>query len=471
MITIARRDSKPHSESTTAKIDSRAFIKVIHTFYDSVYRFCASQVSDPIDAEDLTQEVFVSAYANAHQLRNPEQLRQWLLSIAYNLSRRLYRQKYRGKAEIFLEDIAPNVVETIPGLIATAAEEEALDQPEFSPLYTLMDSMPDRARESLDLHCMENMSYEDIARLLNVPISTVKGRIYNARQWLLTNGLASSTPGEVRQQIARAVTDVVRDYSAVRETLSEDLLENQLILALLHPLRMTYSELKAYTFGTGKPKNMMMVMDIHSKDIAVIKADTKIAISAFLHLLPEDKPVYIMLTNPEIWSMVQDDYDAKATRSYSTYGLTSREHNTNSEVSNVSEITSGKDDLLRLLSQKDPSLKNILECMRLENRDYLDSLRLFVHYTISAQEPDAYALFTHSSIGNLWELASSSAFVRNGCKYRQWCVDFGSSVLTSEGYHITVNAVDAQDTVLNAILRSIGFSTLFTQIRVIVTMQ
>jgi RNA polymerase sigma-70 factor (ECF subfamily) len=471
VITIARRDSKPHSESTTAKIDSRAFIKVIHTFYDSVYRFCASQVSDPIDAEDLTQEVFVSAYANAHQLRNPEQLRQWLLSIAYNLSRRLYRQKYRGKAEIFLEDIAPNVVETIPGLIATAAEEEALDQPEFSPLYTLMDSMPDRARESLDLHCMENMSYEDIARLLNVPISTVKGRIYNARQWLLTNGLASSTPGEVRQQIARAVTDVVRDYSTVRETLSEDLLENQLILALLHPLRISYSDLKAYTFGTGKPKNMMMVMDIHSKDIAVIKADTKIAISAFLQLLPEDKPIYIMLTNPETWSMMQNEYDAEATKSYYTYGLISREHNRNLEVSDVSEITSGKGNLLKLLSQKDRYLKNILECMKLDDDDYLDLLRLFVHYTTSVQKPNAYAVFAYSGIGNLWELVQHSSTAQNSNTYLQKCIALGTKSLLNQGCYVTVNTVAQEDTESIDLLKSIGFANLFTQMRVMITIQ
>lgn len=472
VITVASHESKPSVDMKRKKASKSTFVKMIHTFYDSIYVFCANQVSDPKDAEDLTQEVFVSAYANAHQLRDPDHLQQWLLSIAYNLSRRLYRQKYREKTEISMEDIAPNILENTPGLMATAVEEEVLDQPEFSPLYKLIDSMPDKARESLELRCIENMSYEDIAKLLNVPISTVKGRIYNARQWLLTNGLASSTPAEVRQQIAQAVTDVVRNYSKLREALSEDLLENQLILAFLHPLRMSHSKLKAYTFGGGRPRNIMLLMNLHLKnDIvsnAVIKADNKIAVSAFLQLLPEDKPVYITFTNSAIWDTIQGDYNAKTTALYSTYGLTTREHWKNNTVSNVSEVTSDKDTVLEFLSRKDPSLKRILECMKLEDKDYLSSLRLFVHHTATAKEPDAYAVFAYSGIGNLWELARYSPVLLEDNAHLQECIAFGSTSLLNQGYWVTVNAVNHQDTARMHLLSSIGFRNLFTQTRIII---
>lgn len=472
---MATRDSDSHSDDKTTDQDKPEFVAIIHTFYDSIYAFCANQVSDPRDAEDLTQEVFVAAYANAHQLRDVEQLGQWLMSIAYNLSRRFYRQKYKEKEELSIEEMAPNILETGAGLIAVAAEEEALDQPEFSPLYELMESIPELARESLTLHCMEDVSYEDIAKLLNVPLSTIKGRIYNARQWLLTNGLSPSTPREIRQQIAKAATDVVRNYSELRETLSTDLLENQLILALLHPIRITQNKVKTYTFGPGKPKNIMILMDIHSSDhtrtTALIKSNNKIAISAFLQLLPEDKHIYVMFTNPETWAITQDDCDVEASRSYATYGLLSKNHNLNSNISDAVEVTSDKESILKSLSQNDDTLKRILACMRLEQRDYLTSLRLFTYYSELIQNPDAYAVFIYSDIGNLWELATISTCTDNNFNYIQQCIDLGSSVLISDGYYITVNSVEVQDTIMKDLIQPLGFVPLFTQARALIAIK
>lgn len=65
--------------------DQRAYEALVSKYYVQVNRFCIAKVSNPHDAEDLTQEVFIRAYANLHKLHNPEKFRPWLMGISANL--------------------------------------------------------------------------------------------------------------------------------------------------------------------------------------------------------------------------------------------------------------------------------------------------------------------------------------------------------------------------------------------------
>lgn len=145
--------------------------------YNLAYRFTAR--SD--EAEDLTQEVFLKVYRTLHLYRAESgALETWIVRVARNHFIDHYR-KYKtervrtGPLEEHHEVAArPTVRIETPG--------EALERKETSDrVHRLLGRLPDEQREAVILRDLEELSYEEISDLLEVPIGTVKSRINRGR--------------------------------------------------------------------------------------------------------------------------------------------------------------------------------------------------------------------------------------------------------------------------------------------------
>ena len=142
---------------------------MMDTYGTQVKRLCCLYLRDMALAEDAAQETFIKAWRKLPSFRGEASERTWLMHIAVNTCRDHLRSAWFRRVD---RRVTP---EELP-LSAPAPEEPALAQ--------AIAGLPLRERETLLLHCYQQMSAEDISRVLNCPINTVRSRLARAKKKL-----------------------------------------------------------------------------------------------------------------------------------------------------------------------------------------------------------------------------------------------------------------------------------------------
>ena len=142
-----------------------AVAALIREHYAFLYRFAYRLAGPAHDAEDLTQQAFLSAHRHLDQLRDPVRARGWLVAILRNAYRRMFRRQVTGKL-LALDDVAEPAFEP--------ESEFPIDPQE---LARALADLPEDFRTVIILYYQEQLSYREIAELLELPIGTVMSRL------------------------------------------------------------------------------------------------------------------------------------------------------------------------------------------------------------------------------------------------------------------------------------------------------
>lgn len=146
--------------------------QVIHEFYEPVYRYAFRLTGSPVDAEDLVQETFLLAHARQHQLRDPDKMQAWLFGIVRGCVGKYYRRR-RPVPSSSLELDLDGVPSDFP--------DEPLDVEE---LQAALGELPDDFRIVVLMFYFEELSYQQIAAELKIPMGTVMSRLARAKTYL-----------------------------------------------------------------------------------------------------------------------------------------------------------------------------------------------------------------------------------------------------------------------------------------------
>ena len=168
--------------------DKEAFRTLVREYHSLAYSLAFKTLNDPQDAEEVVQDAFVKIYRALGNFRGEASLKTWILRIVQRLSlnRRRDRSRtawhrlglHRGDPEVAEESgIGFSERETPESLCISRQSRQLLRQ--------LVDELPEPLRQVLVLNSFDELSYEEIARILNIPLGTVSSRIYSARQKLL----------------------------------------------------------------------------------------------------------------------------------------------------------------------------------------------------------------------------------------------------------------------------------------------
>lgn len=147
-------------------------LELVRNHYALVYRFAFRLTGSPADAEDLTQQAFLTAQAKLEQLRDPSNAKAWLCAIARNAFLKS-RRSANGVVPCSLERVAEP---------ASAANSE----PDFDSeeLQTVLNELPEEFRTTLILFYFDEFSYKEIAEQMQVPIGTVMSRLARGKSQL-----------------------------------------------------------------------------------------------------------------------------------------------------------------------------------------------------------------------------------------------------------------------------------------------
>ncbi len=145
-------------------MDKESFIQQIEAKADSLYRVAWAILENNADVADALQETALRAWQYRAMLRNPQYFGTWVTRICINVCRKMKRRRR-------------------PLLSLEEAAETATPPPDMT-LSLALRALPEQLRLPLMLQYTEGMSYLEIAKVLAIPESTVRGRIARAKQQL-----------------------------------------------------------------------------------------------------------------------------------------------------------------------------------------------------------------------------------------------------------------------------------------------
>jgi RNA polymerase sigma-70 factor (ECF subfamily) len=167
--------------------DRDAFEALVEKYRQPVFNLIYRTLSDPTEAEDIAQHVFLQVFKSAHRYEVSAKFSTWLYTIARNLSLNEIRRRSRHPAESLDATFAENGDQPI---------RQIEDAKTFSPpdafLYSELErkieealaALPEKQRTAILLCRNEELSYEDISEILGCSLSATKSLIHRGRETL-----------------------------------------------------------------------------------------------------------------------------------------------------------------------------------------------------------------------------------------------------------------------------------------------
>lgn len=154
--------------------DDSAFESVFRRFERPLYGYFLRATHDPHSAGDLVCETMAAVWKSARGFRGESSASTWVFGIAYHL---LARSRRRQRRDAPLENAESLAADGDPEHMAERADVAIR-------LRRAVDSLPAAHRDVVDLTFYHGFAYPDVARILGIPVNTVKTRMFHARQKL-----------------------------------------------------------------------------------------------------------------------------------------------------------------------------------------------------------------------------------------------------------------------------------------------
>jgi RNA polymerase sigma factor (sigma-70 family) len=175
--------------------DDSAFEQLMLAHQKQVYNLCLRMSGSAEDAFDLSQDAFFRAWRALGQYQFEAGFSTWLFRLTSNVCIDFLRRKKREShvSLTFSDDEEEGKEISLPDA-APLPEEQLISRETHGELQAAMDALPADYRAILQLRVVEDLPYEDIGRILEIPIGTVKSRLARARIQLRKNLLSGNNP-------------------------------------------------------------------------------------------------------------------------------------------------------------------------------------------------------------------------------------------------------------------------------------
>jgi len=181
---MSDRDIDQQLEERAQRGDKRAFELLVEKYQRKLGRLLARFIRDPAEVEDVTQEAFIKAYRALPAFRGDSAFYTWLYRIGINTAKNYLMALGRRaptSTEVEAED-AEGFEDAEQLRDINTPESILLSKEIAATVNATIEELPEELREAIQLREIEGMSYEDIARIMDCPIGTVRSRIFRARE-------------------------------------------------------------------------------------------------------------------------------------------------------------------------------------------------------------------------------------------------------------------------------------------------
>ena len=163
--------------------DKRAYDILVQKYQHRIIKLVSRFVRNQDDVLDVVQEAFIKAYRALKNFRGDSAFYTWLYRIAINTAKNYLASSGRRMSEASVDAQDAEQYQSGDWLREYATPEKELLAEEIQQvIHKTINQLPPDLREAITLRELENLSYEDIAQVMDCPIGTVRSRIFRARE-------------------------------------------------------------------------------------------------------------------------------------------------------------------------------------------------------------------------------------------------------------------------------------------------
>ena len=173
--------------------DQEAFGKLVEAFQGPVFNLAYRMLNNPGEAEEAAQEVFIRAYTRLHTYRPEHKFSTWILSITSNYCIDLIRKR-RALLLSIDEPLPPH-----PALMSEkekGPESQMVVSEREDMVQELLQGLAPDYRQAVILRYWHDLSYDEIAQVMDTTVSAIKSRLFRARKQLAEYGLSTGLVSE-----------------------------------------------------------------------------------------------------------------------------------------------------------------------------------------------------------------------------------------------------------------------------------
>lgn len=169
-------------KNTTAEFEAQMLPHL-----DSLYRTALSMTRNAQDADDLVQETVIRAFQFFAQFQSGTNARAWLFRILTNLYINSYRKRHREPERVSYEEMEDfylynRLADSNSSSSNLTPEDAILQKVQAEAIREAIEKLPEEYRETVILADLNEMSYQEISEILEVPIGTVRSRLSRGRR-------------------------------------------------------------------------------------------------------------------------------------------------------------------------------------------------------------------------------------------------------------------------------------------------
>lgn len=158
---------------------SSQFEILVGNYQQRIYATLLGMLGSPQDAEDVTQEIFITAFRKLDQFERRSSFYTWLYRIAFNAAIDLQRRKKRAKNQ-FVGSNNVDLTQTAD-LHAESAASVVIAKETATQVQLALSRLDEERRNIIVLRDLQGVDYAEIASMLDIPIGTVRSRLHRAR--------------------------------------------------------------------------------------------------------------------------------------------------------------------------------------------------------------------------------------------------------------------------------------------------
>ena len=181
--------------------DKTAFGNLIEAYQTPVYNLAYRMLNNSGEAEEAAQEAFIRAYTRLSSYNPEHKFSTWMLSITSNYCIDLIRK--RRALLLFLDEPLP-AHPALQSEKSKGPEAQMVINEQQEMVQNLLQELPEDYREAVVLRYWHELSYEEIAEMMNTTVSAIKSRLFRARRLLAEIGVAQGLTPAMEEAMVQA---------------------------------------------------------------------------------------------------------------------------------------------------------------------------------------------------------------------------------------------------------------------------
>lgn len=165
--------------------DQKAYEQLLNRYKNGIFNMIYQMVKNHDETEDLVQETFIKAFNSLNSYNEQYAFSTWLYKIAFNncidslRKRKLKTMSIDTPIKLNESEVQMEIKDN-----SETPEQNYIYNEKKEQIQNSIDELPEKYRKTILLRHKEEKSYEEISEILNIPIGTVKARIFRAREML-----------------------------------------------------------------------------------------------------------------------------------------------------------------------------------------------------------------------------------------------------------------------------------------------